>query len=90
MDSARSNLKSLVHITDSSLPSVALNMSEGRDNLWGKTKLAFKHVYDNHFEGHDWFLKADDDTFVVMENLRRMLKVWSIRDELDFRLERAI
>ena len=59
---------------DDDLPSVKLNVGEGRDNLWGKTKLAFRHVYQHHFEEYDWFVKADDDTYMIIENLRYLLK----------------
>ena len=31
---------------------------------------AFTYVWENHRDDADWFIKADDDTFVIMENLK--------------------
>ena len=70
--------------SDSELPTVRLNVSEGRDNLWAKTKNAFRYVYQHHFEEYDWFVKADDDTYMIVENLRYMLKDHNSSDPVYF------
>ena len=57
-------------------PAVALDLygrPEGRDVLWLKSKQAWLHVHRHHRDEADWFIKADDDTYVVVDNLRRYL-----------------
>ncbi|XP_018427114.1 PREDICTED: glycoprotein-N-acetylgalactosamine 3-beta-galactosyltransferase 1-like [Nanorana parkeri] len=60
-------------VTNNSFPTVGLDTKEGRDQLYWKTIKAFQYVHNNYLEKADWFLKADDDTYVVVENLRWML-----------------
>ncbi|KAJ8721862.1 hypothetical protein PYW08_004264 [Mythimna loreyi] len=69
---------------DPSLPSIKLPVKEGRKFLWGKTKAAFRYVYKHHRREADWFFKADDDTYVVVENLRHMLAGYDTEDPLYF------
>ena len=42
-------------------------------NLTDKILLSFQDVYENHND-YDWYLKADDDTFIFMDNLHDFLK----------------
>ena len=47
---------------------------DGYYRLWGHVRRIWAHIgHSTHAERHDWFLKADDDTYVIIENLRRFL-----------------
>ncbi|KAJ8258171.1 hypothetical protein GJAV_G00193960 [Gymnothorax javanicus] len=58
---------------DQDFPTVGLGTGEGRKQLYWKTIRALHYIAENHGDEADWFLKADDDTFVVVDNLRWIL-----------------
>lgn len=60
-------------VDDPNFPTVGLGTKEGRDQLYWKTIRAFHYAYDHHIDEADWFLKADDDTYVIIDNLRWIL-----------------
>uniref|UniRef100_A0A182MYH9 Glycoprotein-N-acetylgalactosamine 3-beta-galactosyltransferase 1 n=1 Tax=Anopheles dirus TaxID=7168 RepID=A0A182MYH9_9DIPT len=64
-------------IEDPAVASIALPVEEGRKSLWNKTREAFRYIYEHHLDEYDWFFKADDDTYVVVENLRYFLRPYS-------------
>ncbi|CAF0808389.1 unnamed protein product [Brachionus calyciflorus] len=46
---------------------------ENYKNLTSKVISAFLDIY-KRYSNYDWYLKADDDTFIMMDNLRSFLK----------------
>ena len=58
---------------DSRFPAIGLNVREGRNRLFDKTRSSLRYIYQHHLHDADWFLKADDDTYVIVENLRNFL-----------------
>ena len=52
---------------------------DGRNHLTQKVMLSLEYVYSN-FGNHDWYLKADDDTYIVMDNLRHLLSYYDRKE----------
>jgi hypothetical protein len=59
---------------DPDLPGiVVLPVENGRSHLWFKARHALKYIHDHHLNDADWFLRADDDNYFVIENIRHYL-----------------
>lgn len=44
------------------LPTILVDVPNGRDYLWDKMREGLKYAYEHHLDEFDWFMKADDDT----------------------------
>ncbi len=55
---------------------IPLGVPEGRDHLTAKTMRAFRTAYYDYKNTVDWFLKADDDSYIILENLRLLLSAY--------------
>ncbi|XP_013382730.1 glycoprotein-N-acetylgalactosamine 3-beta-galactosyltransferase 1-like [Lingula anatina] len=58
---------------DDDLNTTVFNITDSRETLTQKTFAAFEYAYKHHINDADWFLKADDDTYVIIDNLRHLL-----------------
>lgn len=55
---------------------IPLPIPDGRGHLAEKTNFAFRYAYSNFHDKIDWFIKADDDTYIIMENLRAIVSLY--------------
>lgn len=52
---------------------IRLDVPEGRQHLTAKSVAALVYLYKHYLHDFDWFLKADDDAYIIVENLRFLL-----------------
>lgn len=69
---------------DLNLGAFSFNISDSYDNLWGKTKEAMIYIYEKLIDDYDWIYKGDDDSFMIIENLRYLLTSYSTDAPLHF------
>ena len=62
-----------LHISDR-LPIAPIpGLLGGYDHLTLKTTLALLYIYEHHRDEFDWFVKADDDTYLLVDHLKAFL-----------------
>jgi glycoprotein-N-acetylgalactosamine 3-beta-galactosyltransferase len=67
------NETQLVEVKLLNLNIVQLNVTENYKKLTDKTIATLLHANEHFIDDFDWLLKADDDTYVIVENLRYLL-----------------
>lgn len=60
------------------------NLTAGYKHLTQKSTLAFYYTYENLIDQYDWFVKADDDTYLIVENLRSFLREQNSSEAISF------
>ncbi|KAI6218186.1 hypothetical protein M3Y99_01723100 [Aphelenchoides fujianensis] len=55
------------------IPHVYFPFMATRDHSWEKIRRVFRYVYETTNNSFDWYLRADDDSYVVMENARKLV-----------------
>ncbi|KAH3716116.1 glycoprotein-N-acetylgalactosamine 3-beta-galactosyltransferase 1-like [Dreissena polymorpha] len=71
-------------VTNETFPTIGIDVPEGRDHLTAKTMKAFKYIFEHHMDDADWFMKADDDTYVILENMRYFLSGQNTNEAIYF------
>ena len=53
---------------------------ESYNTMWQKTRSIVGYLYDNYRDDYDYFLNCGDDTYVIVDNLRTPMSLWTIDD----------
>ncbi|CAH0516301.1 unnamed protein product [Peronospora belbahrii] len=53
---------------------IKMDVTADHNHLWQKHKATLRYVHEHFRHEYDWFYKADDDAYVIMENLRKYLR----------------
>jgi hypothetical protein len=60
------------------------NISAGYEHLTQKSTLAFLFAYEKHFKDFEWFIKADDDTYLFVDHLKTFLREQNSTEPVTF------
>ncbi|RCN30682.1 hypothetical protein ANCCAN_23546 [Ancylostoma caninum] len=67
---------------DKVLPAIDLGITNKKRSSWQKTRAMLQLIHDHFIDRYDWFLAAQDDSYVILENLRYMLLQYSPDDAI--------
>ncbi|CAF0897329.1 unnamed protein product [Rotaria sordida] len=60
------------------------NIKVGYEHLTQKSNLAFLFAYENYLNDSEWFIKADDDTYLIVEHLKTFLSKQNSSEPITF------
>uniref|UniRef100_A0A1I7SJR0 N-acetylgalactosaminide beta-1,3-galactosyltransferase n=1 Tax=Bursaphelenchus xylophilus TaxID=6326 RepID=A0A1I7SJR0_BURXY len=56
------------------VPHVYFPMMNTRDHSWEKIRRVFRFAFEDMEKKYDWYLRADDDAYVLVDNARTLVK----------------
>ena len=72
------------NVTDVDIGAIKIDIPiEDWQHLWEKQRETMRYIWQVYGDEYDWFLKADLDTFVIMENLKAYLASKDIQSKKD-------
>lgn len=71
-------------MTDENIGAMGFNVTDNHETMWGKVIQMMQHIHKNDLYEYDWFIKGDDDMFLIPENLRFLLASYSTDDPIYF------
>ena len=69
-------------VDDALIGAVKGSASSRYQDVWQKTRFIFQRAFNEQRYKYHWFLKADDDSYVIIENLRLVLGQYSFEEPL--------
>lgn len=60
------------------------NFTSGYDHLTSKSAQAFLFAYEHHVNNFDWFVKVDDDTYLIVDHLKAFLREQNSSEPVTF------
>ncbi|CAI5741163.1 unnamed protein product [Peronospora farinosa] len=53
---------------------IKMDVIADHNHLWQKHKATLRYIHEHFRHEYDWFYKADDDAYIILENLRQYLR----------------
>ena len=66
------------------IPIMQLDVKESQDKMAGKILTLIKTTFQAYEKEFKWFLLADDDTFIFVDNLYKFISKISYKDPLTY------
>ncbi len=75
------------HNISSHVSVITVPTSQRYGNIWKITQLAYVHIFRQYLGTFDWLVRCDDDSYLIMENLRLFVYDRNVSDPFYYGLK---